>query len=229
MIESSILRVRSVQEGPLTSCRYRSITVGNRFRSRRTAASGPRGVLGGVIRGEMVDITLDVEGSERRIRLERLFLEHATAVRAYARRRIGVACADDTVGEVFVIAWRRIDDVPGDALPWLLACARRVIANQRRGASRASRLTGRLASEAHSDVRVGGTDVGLASALNGLSDRDREVLLLIAWEGLSSVRAAAVLGCSPNAFAVRLHRARKRLADALSEQDTRHAAMERMR
>ncbi len=60
----------------------------------------------------------------RRGRLEALFAEHSGAVRAYALRRIDPAAADDTVSEVFLVAWRRIEDCPADALPWLLACAR---------------------------------------------------------------------------------------------------------
>jgi hypothetical protein len=60
---------------------------------------------------------------ERRLRLERLFSAHGAAVRAYARRRVDPASADDAVSDVFVIAWRRLDDVPDDALPWLLGCA----------------------------------------------------------------------------------------------------------
>src|SRR5205823_10175575 len=75
------------------------------------------------------------EGDRRR-RLEQLFDEHAAAVRAYALRRIDSVSAEDTVSEVFVVACRRIDEVPSDSLPWLLACARRVLANQHRGARR---------------------------------------------------------------------------------------------
>jgi RNA polymerase sigma-70 factor (ECF subfamily) len=60
---------------------------------------------------------------QRRSRLEGLFSAHAGAVRAYARRRVDPVAADDAVSEVFVIAWRRLDDVPDDALPWLLGLA----------------------------------------------------------------------------------------------------------
>src|SRR6185437_14080530 len=80
---------------------------------------------------------------ERRQLLEGLFNEHAAAVRAYALRRIDPASADDTVSEVFVVACRRIEEIPPDALPWLLACARRVLANQYRGARRRLALVDR--------------------------------------------------------------------------------------
>ena len=153
---------------------------------------------------------------ERRARLEALFAEHAAAVRAYAWRRIGPEVADDTVSEVFVVACRRLEDVPADALPWLLACARRVLANQRRSARRRDALLDRLHEEPAPATaeRAGGSGT-LLSALASLREPDREVLLLVAWEGLDPARAAAALDCSRPAFAARLYRARRRLARAL--------------
>jgi RNA polymerase sigma-70 factor (ECF subfamily) len=164
-----------------------------------------------------------VDEFERRVRLEALFQAHAGAVRAYARRRIGAAGADDTVSEVFAIAWRRLDDVPDRALPWLLGCARRVLAHQYRRAGRDAALVDRLeqlASVSAAAVSWAGDDDTLARAFARLSDRDREVLLLIAWEGLDTRDAAAVLGCSRNTLAVRFHRARRRLAAALDRLET---------
>ena len=153
-----------------------------------------------------------VDEVQRRLRFERLFYAHAGAVRAYARRRIDATSADDTVSEVFAVAWRRLDDVPDDALPWLLGCSRRVLSHQRRRARRDTALADRLEAAAGPPAAIDDT---LGRALSTLSDRDREVLLLIAWEGLSQAQAAKVLGCSRNALAVRLHRARRRLAVAL--------------
>ncbi len=130
--------------------------------------------------------------------------------------------ADDAVSEVFVIAWRRLDDVPDDALPWLLGCARHVLAHQRRRSGRDLALLDRLAAGGGPGSVLGGPDSTLGGdrvlgrALAQLSALDRELLLLIAWEGLEPGQAARVLGCSRNALAVRLHRARKRLAAALS-------------
>jgi RNA polymerase sigma-70 factor (ECF subfamily) len=155
------------------------------------------------------------------LRLEVLFGQHASAVRAYALRRANAASADEAVSEVFVIAWRRLEDVPADALPWLLACARRVLANQRRAGRRrvalAERLNGYgLSAVDHAGVDGAGiADDALALALTTLSDDDRELLRLIAWEELEPARAAQVLGCSRRTLAVRLHRARRRLAAAL--------------
>jgi RNA polymerase sigma-70 factor (ECF subfamily) len=124
---------------------------------------------------------------------------------------------------VFAIAWRRLDDVPDPALPWLLACARRVLANQRRGERRFGALRSRLAADRLGPLSTDEGDGQLRQALNELRERDREVLLLVAWEGLEPAEAAAVLGCSRGALAVRLHRARKRLAVALARAERRAA------
>ena len=149
-------------------------------------------------------------------RFEAMFTEHYPRVLAYVRRR-SPQDANDVVSEVFLTAWRRLDRVPADALPWLLGVARRVIANTRRASGR------------HPTVPI--TDVGgeastaadpaerlaVAQAFARLSERDREVLMLVAWDGLTGARAARVLGCSVAAFHVRLHRARARLARSLEE------------
>lgn len=153
--------------------------------------------------------------------MEALFREHADAVHAYASRRAGAGSADDVVSEVFAVAWRRIDDVPDPALPWLLGCARRVLANQRRGERRAGALRSRLASSQACPLTTDEGDGLLREALNELGGRDREVLLLTAWEGLGPAETAIVLGCSKGAAAVRLHRARKRLEAALARIESR--------
>jgi RNA polymerase sigma-70 factor (ECF subfamily) len=155
-----------------------------------------------------------VETADRRATLERLFEAYAGAVRAYARRRVDPAAADDAVSEVFVIAWRRLDDVPDDPLPWLLGCARHVLSHQQRRLGRDVALVTRLSATARAELSVA-SDGTLAQAFSALSEQDRELLLLIAWEGLDIAQAAQVLGCSRNALTVRLHRARKRFAAAL--------------
>ncbi len=147
-------------------------------------------------------------------RLERLWLAHNADVRAYARRRLDWDLADDVVTDVFVIAARKLDDVPEDALPWLLGCARRVIANQRRSMLRRHQLVRRLATSSAPPPAIPG-DTALTEALSTLSAGDRELLLLIAWEGLTHAQAAAALDITANAVGVRLHRARKRLKVAL--------------
>ena len=142
-------------------------------------------------------------------------------MRAYARRRTDFATADDVVGEVFAIAWRRFDEVPARSLPWLLGCARRVLANQRRGEERLAALRGRLRDMRAEASWVSVADGELAAALQALSERDRDVLMLIAWEGLDPAEAALVLGCSRGAASVRLHRARRRLESALARVEPR--------
>jgi RNA polymerase sigma-70 factor (ECF subfamily) len=130
--------------------------------------------------------------------------------------------------EVFVVAWRRIAEVPEDALPWLLGCARRVIANQRRGAGRRQALTERLC-QVHPLEGSDSSGPGrrLRQALSALSERDREVLMLVAWEDLSPADAARVIGCSERAFAMRLHRARRRLGAELDKRSVSHEATAR--
>ena len=118
-----------------------------------------------------------------------------------------------------MVAWRRLDDIPRDALPWLLACARSSLGNHRRAERRRRRLVERL-RPARADAQPAALrDTRLATALGQLSTIDQEVLLLTAWEGLSVEQAAAVLGCSSQAFRVRSHRARRRLAAALEVPD----------
>jgi RNA polymerase sigma-70 factor (ECF subfamily) len=154
--------------------------------------------------------------ADRRSRFEALYSEHAAAVTRYARRRTDEQTAADVVSDVFVVAWRRLDHVPDDALPWLLGCARRVLWHHHRAEQRRGRLLDRLTSSAPRAVfSVELPNTVLARALASLCERDREALLLTAWEGLTTDQAAVVLGCSPQAFRVRAHRARQRLMDAM--------------
>jgi RNA polymerase sigma-70 factor (ECF subfamily) len=141
-------------------------------------------------------------------RFERIYSEHRAALTAYVRRRAPEALVEDTVSETFLVCWRKLDSVPEEPLPWLYAVARKTLANTRR----------KLAHEAAREpaapfvepAPVG--DSALAAAFAQLSDGDREVLRLVAWEGLQLRQAAAVLGCSPAACRVRYHRAKRRLA-----------------
>jgi RNA polymerase sigma-70 factor (ECF subfamily) len=146
------------------------------------------------------------------------YTEHARQVLGYVLRRCqSHADAQDAVAETFAVAWRRFEDIPGEdrSLPWLFAVARRVLANQRRGHRRREQLANRLSA---SQPRPGGVEPTMSddvrtvlAALGQLKPQDREILLLAAWEGLSHAEIAIVLGCSENASAIRLHRARERL------------------
>jgi RNA polymerase sigma-70 factor, ECF subfamily len=157
----------------------------------------------------------------REERFEVLFRENYGRVRGYALRRTTRDAAQDVVADTFLVAWRRFDDVPRDALPWLFGVARRVLANRRRSVERGAALERRVATAAphprSSDPAESVADAEvLRIALGRLSDRDREALMLVAWDGLSGARAARAAGCTRAAFAVRLHRARARLAAELA-------------
>jgi RNA polymerase sigma-70 factor, ECF subfamily len=154
-----------------------------------------------------------------RSRLEELFAAYAPAVRAYALRRTDPVSADDVVMDVFVVACRRLDAVPEQPLPWLLACARRVLANQRRTVRRSDALVIRVGSALGGTLVDPGASERLEQALSSLRESDREVLLLNAWEDLDGAALATVLGCSRTAAGVRLHRARRRLAAAYARAD----------
>jgi RNA polymerase sigma factor (sigma-70 family) len=152
-------------------------------------------------------------------RLEAIFREHYEAVLAYARRRAPAEVADDVAAETFAIAWRKAGQIPREPLPWLLGVARRVLSTQRRSTQRRTRLRQRLLQTAE-PMPIDTVDARLGEALSRLSERDREALLLVAWEGLAPREAATVVGLTQTGFSVRLHRARRRLRAALERADT---------
>jgi RNA polymerase sigma factor (sigma-70 family) len=157
---------------------------------------------------------MDRTDHEQRFRA--LFDEHRRLVLGYALRRVDEpADAADVVAETFLVAWRRLDDVPAgeEARPWLLGVARRALANQRRGARRRDGLTERLAQELAAVVPASADegDLVVRRALASLSDADRELLLLAGWEGLTPTEIATVTGLRCVTVRSRLHRARGRL------------------
>lgn len=139
-----------------------------------------------------------------------------------ARRTAQPADAADLLADVLLIAWRRIDDVPADdeqAFAWLLGVARRVAANHGRGRRRRNALADRLRTALqHAAPVADGAEARLVGdALARLKAGDRELITLIAWEGLSPSEAARALGISPVAARKRLQRARERLRPMLDE------------
>ncbi|MDX3668983.1 RNA polymerase sigma factor [Streptomyces europaeiscabiei] len=154
--------------------------------------------------------------------LEALYTAHADRVLAYLSHRTDRETAQDILSETFVLAWRKSGSVPDDALPWLLASARRLLANRVRSDQRHRALTERMAAMADRTTETAeigeaiGTRAEVFAAMSALSEQDREVLVLSAWYGLSAKQAAVVAGCTATAFAVRLHRARKRFRAALA-------------
>lgn len=151
-------------------------------------------------------------------RFEALYARHFGDVLAYTLRRAPRALAQDATADTFLVVWRRLDDVPDNPLPWLLAVARKSLANQRRSAHREHVLRERLAAEPRQEAPDHELDgPPIVAALSCLRERDREVLMLAAWEELDSKQAGIVLGCSPTAYRLRLLRARKKLEHALEE------------
>ena len=139
---------------------------------------------------------------------------------AYARRRCANSeDADDLVAEVFTIAWRRLEDLPhgDDARLWLFGVARNVLSNQRRSGRRAASFLARYRPAASADAAPGASDPRVAKALGALSEPDREILRLVAWEELTVAQAAVVLDISTASAESRLRRARARLARRLAE------------
>jgi RNA polymerase sigma-70 factor, ECF subfamily len=162
------------------------------------------------------------KGVDRRVRFELIYDEHAVAVKSYVLRRADAVLADDVVAEVFVVCWRRLEELPPDALPWLLGVARRVLSTQRRGERRRVALRERLrvSSEPAAGALQPGGDGALKTALASLSDEDRELLLLIAWDGVTPSAAALILDIKPATARVRLLRARRRLSEALDRAES---------
>ncbi len=154
---------------------------------------------------------------ERRDRLERLFGAHYAAVLAYGLRRAPRGMAEDVASETFVIAFRRIDDVPEEPLPWLYGVARRVLANERRAQTRRDRLDVRLRAAAPPAwVQAAEEEADdVLAAMARLSEPELEAVMLTAWEGLSSAEAAIAAGCSRVALRARLSRGRRRLAQLI--------------
>ncbi|MBI5088240.1 MAG: sigma-70 family RNA polymerase sigma factor, partial [Actinobacteria bacterium] len=143
----------------------------------------------------------------------------------YIARRADPSVADDVLVDTLTVLWRRLDDVPADdPLPWSYGVARRSVANARRSGHRQQQLVVRLASQPAHAIDAGpgddpASDGELEAALARLSDADRELVRLWAWEGLEPREIAVALDSTANAISIRLHRLRRRLADELRRDD----------
>ncbi|MGK5737606.1 RNA polymerase sigma factor [Micromonospora sp. URMC 103] len=153
-----------------------------------------------------------------------LYRAHHRQVYGYAVTRAGRQLADEVVAETFLVAWRRLPDLPrATPLPWLLAVARNIVGERYRAEERqqavAAELRAWITDEELSvaDVADGVAErAAVLAALARLSDDDRELLTLVAWHGLAPDQAARVLGCSTATYYVRLHRARRHLKNAMA-------------
>ena len=161
---------------------------------------------------------MTVTADSREARFEALFDEHALAVHRYVARRSHTSDVDDIVADVFLVAWQKIDAIPDDfQQPWLFRTAWNVLANRRR------KFVELPFEQLPDDPRDGDIaevvveDVTLRAAWLSLGARDREVLRLVAWDGLNGAELAAALGISVSGAGVALSRARARFEAACTE------------
>lgn len=151
----------------------------------------------------------------------RLYEDHVGAVARYIARRAKPDDVQDVVAETFLVAWRRLDAVPQDALPWFLSTARNVLANKHRTRRRTELLQNRLAQLPRWDTTTVADspelDATLIDAINALPPREREAFMLVAWDALDQDQAARAADCGRATFRMRLHRARRRLRSQLED------------
>ena len=171
----------------------------------------------------------DRAGREAKFRA--LFDSSYPALLRFVQRRVHPSHAEDVVADTFMVAWRRLDQVPTDPDParaWLFQVARRNLLNNQRGKKRQHALATRIAETAK--LQASGpaafasdeTDAAhrrmeLATAWPQLSRTDQEALALVAWDGLSTSEAAEVLSISNVAFRLRLSRGRRALRRLLED------------
>ena len=161
-----------------------------------------------------------VVADPRQQQFEQIAAEVAEPIRRYALRRTDPETADDVLADTLLVAWRRLDEVPPDGrLPWCYAVAANCLANLNRSARRQRNLVQRIVQlDPPSDTAdaLELPDPQVHRALGTLRPEDQELLRLSAWEDLSPAGIATVLGLSANAVRIRLHRARRRFAAALT-------------
>jgi RNA polymerase sigma-70 factor, ECF subfamily len=158
-----------------------------------------------------------------------VFDRHYAEIHGYVARRLGPSLAEDVASETFLIAFdrrRRYDVAFPSARPWLYGISSNLVARHRRAEVRRYRALSRAdvthAVDGHADRVAGRLDARalrgrLAAALVDVADRDREVLLLVAWAQLSLEEAARALGIPAGTARSRLHRARRRMRTALED------------
>lgn len=162
---------------------------------------------------------------DRQARFEGLAHVVAQPLHRYLLRRTNPDMVEDVLSDTMLVLWRRIDEVPGlpagstpdldDVLPWCYGVARGCLANARRADGRRLRLVERLIRTRQHPAAMADDHSDLYAALDGLGELDREVVRLWAWEGLEPRQIAEVTGLTSNAVSIRLHRAKKKLAEQL--------------
>ena len=163
-------------------------------------------------------------GVDGRRRFGCLYETHRLHVLAYCVRRTNRADAADACSETFLVAWRRLDDLPAepDTLPYLYGIANKVLGNQVRSLQRRSRLDARLRELGVADPPDAGVvvlqsarDRQVVAAIRRLKPVDREILMLSAWEELPRSVIAEMMGMTKAAVDQRIHRSYERLARML--------------
>jgi RNA polymerase sigma-70 factor (ECF subfamily) len=203
----------------------------------RAMAAGPAGGAGpagpgGVSRASDADIIGSSLGEPDRF--GEIFDRYADEILRYAAARLGAGLAEDVLAETFLAAFRhrgRYDMARGSARPWLYGIAIREISKHRRAERRCARALGRVQAEtvtadfgdrAADRVTAEQLRPQLAAALTALPHQDRELLLLVAWAGLTYEELAQALGVSVSAVKSRLHRVRARTRSALGGVNPAH-------
>lgn len=165
-----------------------------------------------------------ISDEEATRRFEELYAAHYRRIVTYTRRRTGsIDDADDVVSATFLVAWRRLEDLVSadEPLAWLYRVAYLTLLNHRRDAQRTGRLADKAAGEysnpaatIESTVEARGRLAQVVGAAETLSEMDRELLRLVAWEELTHSEIAEILGISRVLVRTRLSRARRRLQTA---------------
>jgi RNA polymerase sigma-70 factor (ECF subfamily) len=150
------------------------------------------------------------------------YRELLPAISRYLSRRVPEREVEDLAAQTFEIAWRKRHEVTaGEELPWLYKIASFQVANYRRKHQSAVRylVLSLVPESAPSAESLAIFDLDLAAAWRTLSSAEQSLLALVVFEGLSVQEAATASEISANAASIRLHRARKKLADQLATKD----------
>ena len=160
---------------------------------------------------------------DARARFEALAAEIVEPLRRFLARRTDPDTAEDVLAETLLVCWRRLDQVPEHALPWAYGVARNCLANIQRGDRRQVRLAARISVVDPPEEAVrepADPDERVTAALAAMRPEEAELLRLWAWEQLGPGEIATVLGITPNAVSIRLHRARGKFVDELRKIDS---------
>ena len=165
----------------------------------------------------------DEHPEDARERFEALAAEVVEPVRRFLARRTDPDTADDVLAETLLVCWRRLEQVPDPALPWVYGVARNCLANAERGDRRQRRLAARISvvdppREQAAEPET--ADPRVTTALEALRSEDAHLLRLWAWEQLGPGEIAEVLGITANAASIRLHRARGKFVEELRKIDS---------